>query len=510
MVLFGKSPKKQKYKKDAKAKKQDKKQASQDTIKQEDAALFSTSKPDDSTIKSRKVVSPGENMEGSKTGWIKGSEMAPNEQVRYLSQSIVLEESVSPSVVRLTMFAISLIAVVFLVWANIAKVKEVTKTDGVVTTSGYARKVQNLENGIIAEILVENGNVIDQDQILIRLDSTGAQEDLLELQKRQIFLALEAERLRAFSVGKEPDFSKVEKATDSMIEDQKNIYQGMNDAQQTDEKVLKEQIAQKKDDLTIYSNKYQIAMKNYNLAKETYELKKKTFEQGLMSKVELLESEQELVQQRGNVESSKTEVNQAKQAIEEYNNRFNSIGARAKEAVLQQLGRVEDEIARNKETLVKLRNRVERLHIKSPIRGVVKGLAVNTVGGVIIPGQILMEIVPLEEELIVENQISPYDIGHIRVGQNVSVRVDTFDAVRYGTVAGTLQSISATTFLDNTGNSYYKGRVILAHNYVSQDQSKVILPGMTVEADIITGEKTVMQYLLKPVQTAFRGAFSER
>lgn len=446
--------------------------------------------------------------ETSDPKWMKKREMAP--QTRYMSQSIVLEESFSPNIARLTMFAISFAAVAFFVWAWVTSVKEVTKTNGEVVTSGNARKVQNLENGLVSEILVEEGDKVKTGQVVIRLNSIGAQEDLRELNKRQVFLLLEAERLRAFVGDKEPQFELIEGATELMIEDQKNVLESMNASRQSDQKILNDQIAQKRDDLTILEGKEQTAVANLALAEKTYSIKKKTYDQGLLSEIELIEAEKEKVQTNGALDSVRAEINQAKQAIAEYENRLYSLGAKLNDSALQQLGVIQDEINRNDEAKVKLENRVARLEIKAPIDGLVKGLAINTVGEVINPGQVLMEIVPTYEELVLEVRISPYDIGHVHVRQDVTVRVDTYDATRYGTVDGKLSAISATTFLDDQGNSFYKGRVVLNQNYVGDHENLTIQPGMTVEADIITGEKTVIQYLFKPVQAVLTGAFKER
>ncbi len=149
--------------------------------------------------------------------------------------------------------------------------------------------------------------------------------------------------------------------------------------------------------------------------------------------------------------------------------------------------------------------------MRAPVRGVIKGLAVNTIGGVIQPGQTLMEIVPLDEALVVEARIPPQYIGNIRIGQPVQIKVSTYDFSRFGTVEGKLSSLSATTFAGQEGDRYYRGRIVLDHNYVgTQAGRNMIMPGMTVMADIVTGRKTILDYLLKPIHRSLMTAFSER
>ncbi len=154
---------------------------------------------------------------------------------------------------------------------------------------------------------------------------------------------------------------------------------------------------------------------------------------------------------------------------------------------------------------------MKRLKIRSPSYGYVKGLNVKTIGGVIESGAVLIEIVPLEDSMIIEAKISPKDIGHVIKGQKVTIKFSAFDFSRYGTVDGKLESISATTFVDEDGTRYYLGRMSLAKNYVGNDpKQNLIVPGMTVQADIVTGSKSILSYLLKPIHSSITSSFTER
>lgn len=168
------------------------------------------------------------------------------------------------------------------------------------------------------------------------------------------------------------------------------------------------------------------------------------------------------------------------------------------------------EIAQNAETIEKLKERVARLDIRAPTDGLVKGLAVNTLGAVIQPGQVLAEIVPLDERLMVQVKIPPQHIGHVRPGQSVQVKFSSFDFSRYGFVQGRLRQISATTFSGENGERYYEGRIDLEKAHVGDNPQNAIVPGMVVMADIVTGRKTVLDYLLKPIHNALKTAFTER
>lgn len=161
--------------------------------------------------------------------------------------------------------------------------------------------------------------------------------------------------------------------------------------------------------------------------------------------------------------------------------------------------------------MAKLEDRANRLEIRAPVRGIVKGLQAHTIGGVIAPGALVLEIVPMDEELVVEARVATTHVGHVEVGQPVTVKVLTYDFARYGGIPGRLRSVSASTFVAEDETPYYKAVIALDRNYVGGDPNRnLVLPGMTVQADIKTGRKTLLQYLLKPVYSSIDEAFQER
>lgn len=201
----------------------------------------------------------------------------------------------------------------------------------------------------------------------------------------------------------------------------------------------------------------------------------------------------------------------AEDAIREAENRLRSLDADLKQDAMKTLGLVEAELEEVTKSLAKVEAAAVRTVAFAPVRGVVKGLSVHTLGAVIEPGKVLMEIVPLDEEMEVEAVISPMDIFHLKEGQPVNIKVSTFDFSRYGSITGRLKTISATTFQTEKNESFYKVKVKLDRNYVGNDPAlNLILPGMTVQTDIVTGEKTILQYLLKPMYVAANNAFHER
>ena len=234
-------------------------------------------------------------------------------------------------------------------------------------------------------------------------------------------------------------------------------------------------------------------------------------EKGNLSRFNFLDIQKQLNQIRGELNGVDSDMSQAKNAITEYQNRLSSLNAKAIDEAYQQLNQVSTDLAQVDEVIHKLSTQIDKLNIKSPSYGYVKGIKVKTIGGVVEAGKVILEVVPLEGALVVETKIQPRDVGHIKLGQEVKVKISSYDFSRYGTVHGKLEYISATTFINDDGTRYYLGKVSLEKNYVGQDATRnLIIPGMTVEADIVTGTKTILAYLLKPIHTSITTAFTER
>ena len=226
--------------------------------------------------------------------------------------------------------------------------------------------------------------------------------------------------------------------------------------------------------------------------------------------MQLLEDQRLVNQYEGEVRQLDNRIIAAKADIDMYSDRSSSLAAKHCDEALERLAQVTGEKQQNIKIIDKLNERMMRLNVRAPSAGSIKGLNVNTIGAVVQPGQTLMEIVPIDKELIVSVKISPKDIGHLQRGQNVQVKFSSFDFSRYGSTHGILDQISATTFIAENGERFYQGKIILDKNYVGGNPANIIIPGMTVMADIITGRKTILQYMLKPIHLSMKTAFTER
>lgn len=428
-----------------------------------------------------------------------------------LTRSVLYEETPNRNLIRLTALVIGASFLLFLIWASIVEVNEVTQASGEIMPSGYAQVVQHLEGGIVSEILVEEGELVEQGQTLLRMGGTGAEQDFVALSNRQNSLLLQAERLRALAFDQEPDFSSITGGDEDAIAYQNRLLESARQSYEGELSILKDQVAQKSKAVEALQAQRNAVKAELNSATELLGMKQTLEKKGSASRKDVIDSERDVARLQGEIQSIDAQISEARDAISEFQNRQQTLTVQNQEEALNELEDIENQIAENRERLTKQEARVGRMEIKAPVRGLVKGLKVNTIGGVVTAGEPLMEIVPLDQTLIVEAQIAPREIGNLRVGQPARIKVTAYDFSRYGVIDGTLEFLSATTFMNDDGGSFYKARISMDKSYVGPDETKnLILPGMTVEADIITGKKTILAYLLKPIHTSLDTAFRER
>jgi len=433
------------------------------------------------------------------------------EQLRILSQSVMLEEARTPYLIRTTMLIICLAFIIFVSWTALTQIKEMARTSGEIVPSSYIQSIQHLEGGIVDEILVRDDDLVKKNQILIRLRGEGVHHDHDRIATKLLLLNLRASRLRAFISGNQKEFARLSREYREDSSAEKDILASMIDSLHREQAILKQQVDQKKEQKKLLKLELATARKTLEIAKTAFATQDELYKERLVAETTYLAVVRDVNEQQGQVNSLKIKIIQASDTISEYEWRLQSIVTTARDKALQQLGTLESERADAMEIKGKLEQQIARLDIRSPIDGVIKGLEVHTVGGVIAPGKQLLEIVPASSELFAEVKISPNDIGHINVGFPVIIKVTSYDFSRYGSINGIVAGLSATTFSNEHGQAFYKGKITLEQNYVgSNPDQNHIRPGMIVNADIITGEKSLLSYFLKPIHKALNSAFSER
>ncbi|MCH2547914.1 MAG: HlyD family type I secretion periplasmic adaptor subunit [Alphaproteobacteria bacterium] len=431
--------------------------------------------------------------------------------LKHVGRTGILDEPYVPRLMQFSIVVITLSLIAFIAWAGATQVDEVTRAEGDVVPNGYVQVVQHLEGGIVKDILVKEGQMVEKGQVLISLNGAGAAEDLAKNKAQLLGLRIEAERLRAFLDNRNPDFALLGDVNASAMKNQQRYFDTMLAARNKEAEVIRSQINQKKETVRSLQTRQRTLGRNLKLAEEGLAAMRTLLAKGLANRFRYLSQQEDTNIIRGQLAEVVSDIKSAKQGITEYEQRLASLSANYHDQASQQLHDIESQIAQLKEVTAKTQARVARLEVRSPRRGLVKGLEVHTIGGVFGAGEKLLEIVPMDEQMVVEAKVSTTDVGHVRVGQPVQIKVHSYDFVRYGMVPGTLESISPMTFVDKFNKTYYRAKIILQQPYVGEDSRRnLILPGMTVEADIMTGTKTVMDYLLKPIHVAVSTAMQER
>jgi HlyD family secretion protein/adhesin transport system membrane fusion protein len=413
--------------------------------------------------------------------------------------------------IRWKMIAILMVICAFFGWAQITNVDEFAVTSGKLVPTGQVQAIQHLEGGIISEILIDEGEVVKAEQVLIRLDPANAQTELNQMKFRQAALTLKAERFRAVETEREPDFTIFGDEYKNLVNDQYTVYQSQIEASEKRSEVVVAEIELKKQELTLFDEREETASKRADLLLEELVLRESLYKEGLTTKTVYLGIKRQVNDARVELSNMIVERRRISESLEESQDNLRELDTNEKEQALTQMGVVTNELAQVNSLLDKLYDRVRRLKILSPIDGVIKGLKVHTAGGVISAGAIILEIMPLNEELLVETRITTRDVGHVEIGQPATIKVTAYDYARYGSISGELKEISSSTFLDKQGDLYYKGVISMDRDYVGNDpQVNKVFPGMTVQADIKTGRKTLLEYLLKPIVSSIGNGFRER
>jgi HlyD family type I secretion membrane fusion protein len=430
---------------------------------------------------------------------------------RLLSESIHIEEELVPAFVRPILFIVGALVLIFLVWAALTHMKEVARAQGEIVPSGSVKLVQHLDGGVVAEILADERKLVEQGEVLLRIDGSRAIADFQQMNARLDSLRLREERLVAFTEARKPNFAKLAIEQHDMVSNQQNVYVSQLATLKSTLSILERQIDQRKQRISQLKMLLSVAREQEALIGELSAMREDLASRQLVNRTVLLETRRQKVTASGEIARLTEEIGVAEQELAETRNRHTDTLNQSRRDALAEIGTVRAEIAELEETLLRLQASVSRLEVRAPIRGHVLDMRVKNVGQVIQPGVLLMQIVADSATLEVELRILPRDIGFVKEGQPVKLRVTSYDYSRFGSVKGTLTKIGASSVVGEDKASYYKGLVELEHPYVGDVPGRNLLqPGMKVEAEILTGEKTLLAYLVKPLIDVVSMSFHER
>lgn len=438
--------------------------------------------------------------------------MVKKEDLDFMPDTYAAEVESTPVAAHAILWVTVIFLVVAVIWANLAKLDEVTHANGRVIPSGQIQVVQNLEGGILAEILVKAGDRVTKNQSLIRMDDTrfasSFNEGVLTAQVLQAKLA----RLQAEISGEpfqSPEGFPPEHA--ELIEDERQLYRARQQELSSGIDILRQQLTQHGHALAELRAEEKKLTRNADLAMQELALTEPLVETGAVSKVELLRLQIAVNESLGRLEVTRLTVPKAEAIIAEAREKIQERQQQFTNASRAEMNEIKSQLGRLNIANVALEDRLMRTDVRSPVDGTVKRILVNTTGGVIQPGMDLIEIVPSNDTLLVEAKIRPSDIAFIHPGQQATVKLTAYDFAIYGGLDSVLELISADSISDETGEHFFQIRVRTNKNYLGSDSNPLpIIPGMTATVDIITGEKTVMDYILKPLKRAQASALSER
>jgi len=410
------------------------------------------------------------------------------------------------------LLAIGIFFVVFLLWAALAKVDEVTRGQGKIITSSRVQVISNLEGGIIDKILVREGQIVEKDQPLLVIDNSMAEADYKTARSRYISLAATVSRLTAEYEGKPLAFPKeVMAEAQDAVRSEMGLYESRRNQLRDQLDILQSQANQKQQEISeLYSNAESIK-KSLDVAYEQKAIAEKGVAQGVSSKMELLGIQREITELESRMNSIRGSQPRARAALEEARQKMEEKKSTFRSEVSTELNQKRAELNAITQSIMASRDRVARTEVKSPMKGVVKQLKVSTVGGVVKPGEDLVEVVPIEDNMYVEARIRPSDIAFIRPNQEAMVKITAYDFSIYGGLKARVKDISPDTIQDERGESFYLVKLETYDNtFKGNKENLPIIPGMTSSVDILTGRKSVLDYILKPFFKARENALTER
>ncbi|MCO7573557.1 HlyD family type I secretion periplasmic adaptor subunit [Pseudomonas chlororaphis] len=442
--------------------------------------------------------------------YFKGSDSLKGQPLPEVNKALIED---APRVIRLTIWGIIAFFLFLVLWANFAVIDEVTKGEGKAIPSSKVQKIQNLEGGIVSELYVKEGQVVEAGAPLIRLDDTRFQSNVGETETVRLSMLLRVERLSAEVDDRALNFPEdVLKEVPGQAASEKSLYESRRQQLHDEIGGLQEQLIQKQQELREFTSKQAQYRQQLGLQRQEIAMSEPLVAQGAVSPVEVLRLKRAEVETRGQLDATTLAIPRAESAIKEVQRKIDETRGKFRSEALTQLNEARTELNKASATGKALEDRVSRTLVTSPVRGIVKQLMVNTIGGVIQPGSDMVEIVPLDDTLLVEAKIRPQDIAFLHPGQEAVVKFSAYDYTIYGGLKARLEQIGADTITDeDKKTTYYMIKLRTDRSHLGTDEKPLlIIPGMVASVDIITGKKSILSYLLKPIIRARAEALHER
>jgi adhesin transport system membrane fusion protein len=445
-------------------------------------------------------------------GWLAGAPLKPGEipgmDVFEREATEVMSHQHTARAQRIARMAFLVIAAL-VAWAGFAKVDEVTRGDGRVVPSRQLQVLQSLDGGVVEQILVREGQTVEAGQLLLGIDPTRANSAVRDSAAQGIALEARVARLKAIAQGTTflpPTPANADEKV--VVDNERRLYESKATELQTQVAIVHQQLAQHQQELEEMQAKRSAAQRALELSTQELNQTRPLLATGAVSQVDILRLERDVTKNKGDVEQAAAQIGRVQASIQESSRKITETELAFRNEAGRDLQEAVGKLNSLNEGAVGLADKVDKAQVKSPVRGRIQRLLANTVGGVVQPGKDIVEIVPLDDSLVLDARVQPRDIAFIHPGQKANVKFTAYDFSIYGGLDGSVENISPDTVIDEKGNAFYIVRV--RTHLSSFDEKKPIIPGMTAEVDILTGQKTVLSYLLKPVLKVKSYALRER
>jgi adhesin transport system membrane fusion protein len=434
------------------------------------------------------------------------------EDIEFMSEVSAATMESSPRTGHTLLLLTALFFICAFWWANQTELDEVTRGQGKVIPSSKIQVIQNLEGGILSEVLVSEGEIVEKGQVLLKIDDTRFSSSFMETKLKYWELLARKARLTAEASGEEltlPEELVAQKP--ELAASERRLYEARQRELQSNIDVLEQQARQRQQELAENQAKLDKLSTSYDLSNQELKMSEPLVSVGVISEVEVLRLKRTVNDLRGEMETTRLGIPRIRSSLSEVRQKIEDAKLRFQSESASQLSEVQAELARTDATITSAEDRVSRTQVRAPVRGKINRLMINTVGGVIQPGEDIVEIVPVDDSLLVEAQIRPSDIAFLRPGQKAMIKFTAYDFSIYGGLPATLERISADTITNEEDESFYLIYLRTEKNYIDSSKGELeIIPGMTATVDILTGKKSVLDYLLKPILKAKNEALRER
>ena len=400
------------------------------------------------------------------------------------------------------LYVVAALFLTALVWASVAKLDRVTRGTGKVVTSNQLQQIQYLEGGIVKEILVSSGDTVTAGQVLVKLDPTQMNVEFAQGREGYNLLAARIARLEAEAALEPLSFPReLVAAAPRVVANERALYEARRAEMDAAVGIEKNKLDQRREAYEDAKVSVQTATEAFSLASQELQMVKRLVEKGIEPRVELLRAQQREAASRGEKQRAEIAVNRSAFEVNEAEGEVDRIRKTFAASAADELNTAKADFEDLKGELPALEDKVARTDVRAPVAGVVNRVLVSTVGGVVAPGETIVEVVPSEDTLIVQARIKPSDIGFLKIGQDAKVSITAYDSSVYGSMKGVIETISPDAIEDEkTGESFYN---IVVRTHADKLESKRgnlnILPGMAAEVAILNGKRTVLAYIMKPL-----------